>query len=178
MKQKHAAMEMSVGTIVTIVLLMSVLVLGLVMVQKIFSGSTNAIDEINNRVIDKINEVYADETIKLAVSDQNVELKKGDSPKGFAFDVKNKDVYDAKFTYNVYPSDVSRCGSLTKAQADNFLIGNSGSFSLGPGDRLEHPRLVKFSIPEGVPSCTIIYILEVKKGTAPYSSIELWVTIK
>ena len=37
---KKAAMEMSVGTIVTIVLLMSVLVLGIFMIQKIFSGST------------------------------------------------------------------------------------------------------------------------------------------
>jgi len=36
MKSKRAAMEMSVGTIVTIVLLMTVLILGLVLVRSIF----------------------------------------------------------------------------------------------------------------------------------------------
>ena len=39
MRDKKAAMEMSVGTIVTIVLLMTVLILGLVLVRTIFSRS-------------------------------------------------------------------------------------------------------------------------------------------
>ena len=41
MKSKRGAMEMSVGTIVTIVLLMSVLVLGIFLVQKIFKTGMN-----------------------------------------------------------------------------------------------------------------------------------------
>ena len=49
-KNKHAAMEMSVGTIVTIVLLMAVLVLGLVLVRTIFKNSTESIDSIDEQV--------------------------------------------------------------------------------------------------------------------------------
>ena len=43
-KSKSGAMEMSVGTMVTIVLLMIVLVLGIFFIQKIFGAGTNAID--------------------------------------------------------------------------------------------------------------------------------------
>ena len=67
MKTKKAAMEMSVGTIVTIVLLMSVLILGIFLVQKIFSSSTNAIDTIDNEVQNQITQLFSDEGNKLAV---------------------------------------------------------------------------------------------------------------
>ncbi|MEM3091480.1 MAG: hypothetical protein QXU39_02390, partial [Candidatus Pacearchaeota archaeon] len=54
LRQKHAAMEMSVGTMVTIVLLMIVLVLGIFFIQKIFSAGTNAIETIDNQVQNEI----------------------------------------------------------------------------------------------------------------------------
>ena len=50
MKSKRAAMEMSVGTMVTIILLVTVLVLGIFFVQKIFKSGTSAIDNIDTEV--------------------------------------------------------------------------------------------------------------------------------
>ncbi len=49
-KNKKAAMEMSVGTIVTIVLLMAVLVLGLTMTRTIFRGATENIKDLDSGV--------------------------------------------------------------------------------------------------------------------------------
>ena len=178
--KKKAAMEMSVGTIVTIVLLMTVLVLGIFFIIQIFSGATNAIDSVNTEVEDQIKKLFSDEGKKLAIypTSRDIKLKKDDDPKGFAFSVLNKDVESAKFTYSLIADDVSDCGSLTESQANNFLIGGSGNFQLGPGSSLDQSRLVKFNVPETAPLCTIIYLIEIEKNGEPYTGADIWVTIK
>src|SRR3989337_788975 len=92
MKNKRAAMEMSVGTMVTIVLLMIVLVLGIFFIQKIFATGTNAIDTIDNQVQNEIQKLFAQEgkTIAVYPTSRDVILKKGDDPRGFAFSIKNE----------------------------------------------------------------------------------------
>lgn len=183
MKSKHGAMEMSVGTIVTIVLLMTVLVLGIFLVQKIFATGTNAIETVDKEVQAQIEKLFADEGKKLAVYpvSREITLKKGDTPKGFAFSVRNDDVVNVDFTYNVKANseELSQCGSsFTAERAEGYILGNSGDFSLGPGNTMELARLVKFDIPESAPPCTIIYNLEIKKGTDTYATADVWVTIK
>ena len=61
------AMEMSVGTIVTIVLLMSVLVLGLFLVQRVFSSGTGAIDSIDSQVQNEIQKLFSEEGRTIAI---------------------------------------------------------------------------------------------------------------
>lgn len=181
MENKIGAMEMSMGTIVTIVLLMTVLILGGFLISKIFTSGTGAIDEIDNAIQNEINKLFAEEGRKLVVypSSRQIVLKKDDDPKGFAFSVKNDDVENAEFTYSVEAGDISKCGSSFKKEtAESYLIGSSGKFSLGPGNSLDIPRLVKFSIPESAPPCTIIYNLEIKKGTDSYSGADIFVVIK
>jgi predicted PurR-regulated permease PerM len=93
MKSKSGAMEMSVGTMVTIILLVCVLVLGIFFIQKIFGAGTNAIDSIDNEVQSEIDRLFERENKPLAIypTSRDVILKKGDDPKGFAFSVKNDD---------------------------------------------------------------------------------------
>lgn len=180
-KNRKAAMEMSVGTIVTIVLLMSVLILGIFLVQKIFSSSTNAIDTIDNEVQNQIAQLFSDEGNKLAVypTSRDITIKKKDDLKGFAFSVKNVGVESEDFSYSVRASDVSRCGrGFTTEIAESYLLGASGSFSLGPGNSFDMPRLVKFDLNENSPPCTIIYYLDIKKGEEAYAGTDIFVTIK
>ena len=181
MKSKKAAMEMSVGTLVTIVLLMSVLILGIFLVQKIFNSSTNAIDTIDNEVQNQINKLFSEEDNKIAVYPTSRELtlrKKGD-PKGFAFSVRNLGVEIAEFSYNVAAKDVSKCGStFTEEDADDYLINEQGTFSLGPGDSMVEPELVKFDLGESAPPCTMVYYLEIYEGETPYAGLSIFVTIK
>ena len=58
MKNKRAAMEMSVGTMVTIVLLMIVLVLGIFFIQRIFRTGTTAIDGIDAKIQNEIDNLF------------------------------------------------------------------------------------------------------------------------
>lgn len=165
MKNKKAAMEMSVGTIVTIVLLMSVLVLGLVLVRSVFRSSSNAIDQIDNAVQNEITKLFAEEDKELIVypTSRTFTLKKGDDPAGFAFSVENKYTETKQYSYTVTAQDVSNCGSgFSKAEAESYLLGGAGSFSLERGTALSQARLVRFAIPETAPPCTIVYYLEVE----------------
>jgi uncharacterized protein YneF (UPF0154 family) len=180
-ESKKAAMEMSVGTIVTIVLLMAVLILGIFLVQRIFKSSVNAIDEVDNEVQSQIRQLFAKEGNKIAIypTSREITLEKGDTPKGFAFSVKNIDVEEAEFSYLIVADDVSKCGStFSKEKADNMLIGSSGVFTLGPGNSLDLPRLVKFQVSETTPPCTMTFNLEIEKDSVPYTGAQIFVTIK
>lgn len=178
---KKAALEMSVGTMVTIVLLMVFLVLGIFFIQRVSRLGLNAVDTIDSQVQSEIQKLFADEGRKIAIypTSREIVLKKGDTPKGFAFSVRNIDVESAGLTYSTEASDISKCGTtFTKEDADSMLLGGTGSFSLGPGDSLELPRLVKFSVPESSPPCTMTYVLEIAKDSQPYTNADIFVTIK
>jgi len=176
---------MSVGTIVTIVLLMAVLVMGIFLVQKIFKSATGAVDAVDQEVQSEITKLFAEEGAALAVypTSRQITLKKGDDPKGFAFSVKNvDDANTIKFGYTTTANDqdtsFAKCGStFTKAKAESYLLGGAGSFTLGGGNALDLPRLVKFDVPETAPPCTIIYELTIRKAGEDWKTVDIFVTI-
>lgn len=172
---------MSVGTMVTLVLLMVFLVLGIFFIQRVARLGLNAVDTIDSQVQSEIQKLFAEEGTKLAVypTSRDLVVKRGDTPKGFAFSVRNTGVESADFSYTTEASDVSRCGStFTKEDGDNLLLGGVGTFSLGPGSSLDPARIVKFVIDDSVPPCTIIYDLEISSNDVPYTSADIFVTIK
>ena len=181
MKNRKAAMEMSVGTMVTIVLLMVVLVLGIFFIQKIFDTGTNAIETIDSQVQAELQKLFSNSNTKLAFypTSREIIIKKSDSPKGFAFQIRNNDVEDARFSYTTTATDVSKCGSsFTKEDANNMLLSGSGETALvGPGE-ISLATVVKFVIPENSPPCTIGYNLEITKDSAAYSGLNFFLTIK
>ena len=176
-------MEMSVGTIVTIVLLMTVLVLGLVLIRSIFSSGTSAIDSIDSAVQSEIQKLFAEEGKRLVVypSSRQVSIEKKDKePSGFAFSVKNLETDSKDFTYsvNVDPSfTISKCGSsFTAEKGNNWLLVDSGSFTLGGGNQMDLPELILLDIPETAPPCTIPYKLSIDGGD--YAQTSIYVTIE
>ena len=185
-KQKRAAMEMSVGTIVTIVLLMAVLILGLVLVRTIFTGATENIEAIDESIKSEINKLFVGDTSKKIVifpASRIIVLKKGGDPAGFAFSVRNNDVDNRDFTYTIEADrsfDFRKCGSGFNAiQADSWLLFSSGSFTIDRGSSLEIPELVLFEIPDSAPPCTIPYRLDITwKVTENYVGTKIFVTIK
>ncbi len=87
-RDKKAAMEMSVGTIVTIVLLMSVLVLGLVLIRTIFTSTSESVDQIDDQVKDEIQNLFGSSGKKLIVglgSKNTATVKQG--TKGFGIPI-------------------------------------------------------------------------------------------
>ena len=144
LKNRKAAIEMSMTTIVTIVLVVVTLVLALVLIRSIFSSSTNAVTQVNNAIQNQINQLFTSQSTNLVVypEDASVTVKRGDStPAGFAFAVKNPDNNQATFTYNVTAQQNSdgsvghNCGSgFTAAEANSYDqgLGSSGTIGVGP----------------------------------------------
>ncbi|HTZ41767.1 MAG TPA: hypothetical protein VMC07_00985 [Candidatus Omnitrophota bacterium] len=178
-KNKHAAIEMSMTTIVTIVLVVVTLVLALVLIRTIFTSSTNAVEQVDTAIQDQINSLFASEGKNLEIypASREINIKRGDIPKGFVFSVENPNNTDTMFSYTVTASDVTNCGSsLTQEMANSYVLGGTGSFSLGPSAKLDLARLVKFSIPDSSPKCTVIYNLAIPELST--GGADIFVTIQ
>ncbi len=61
MRGKVGAIEMSVGTIVIIVLAMSMLILGMILIQNIFSGASDNVLQMNDKVKGEINKLFVED---------------------------------------------------------------------------------------------------------------------
>jgi|SRR3990167_2806949 len=169
---KRGAIELSVGTIVIIVLAMSMLILGLVLVKNIFSGSTENIDTINDAVKDQISKAFNRDDVKVVVNLANkiAKIKQGESW-GVAFGVKNLVGKESSFEYKVVASDldiVSKCG-ISKVDAESWIItGRASSFTLASGG--DYYGIIRFQIPETAPLCTIRFDVVVTMDGKAYDT--------
>ncbi len=159
---------MSMNTIVTIVLVVVTLILALVLIRTIFSGSTNAITSINSEIQNQINQLFASNANTNLVIDPNggqFNVQRG-TPSGFAFSIKNPEqTSPANFNYVVNATQVSACnGSISLEQANGYILGASGPLSIGPAQD-STPVAVLFNIPSSSPACTLVYQLTVTETT-------------
>ena len=115
---KKAQLEMSVGTIVTIVLLTLALILGVILTNTIFQGAKENINSIDQSVKTEINKLFAEDTSRMIVvypPTMQVSIAKG-TPGGFGFSIRNVDRDDGTFSYDVAASEI---GSGGGGPADN-----------------------------------------------------------
>lgn len=186
MRSKRAAMEMSVGTIVTIVLLMSVLVLGIFLIQRIFWGSQDAVTAINDQVQNEINKLFSEEGKMVVIypGNRNIKIDKGDdTPAGFAFSINNKDVESHSYAYTVSASEgydyAGKCGStMTLARANGYILEKAGTQRVAASSQMQMPELVMFQVPESATACIIPYKLMIDQDGEPFQDITVYVAIK
>jgi len=180
MISKKAAMEMSVGTIVTIVLLMTILILGLVLVRTIFKTATTSIDGIDDAMRSQVQKLFAeDDNRKIVIQPANreVSLKKGDEGRGFGLFIRNVGE-TSQFSYDLTAQETD-CGlSLTEAEDLISLNKQRKAITIPGGNIMESGILVKFKIPETVPPCLIAYSVAVELEGKPYTSTDVYVTIE
>jgi hypothetical protein len=93
-KNKKAAFEMSMSTIIIIVLSIVFLILGLVLIRNIFGTSTESIDKISNQMNKEIEKMFTDEQKKVIVylgTDKTANIRAATS--GFSFWLAAKTLY-------------------------------------------------------------------------------------
>ncbi|MBS3071940.1 hypothetical protein J4408_03040 [Candidatus Pacearchaeota archaeon] len=79
-QNKKAAIELSIGTVVIIVLAMSMLILGLVLIRNIFTGATDSVNILDDKVQSAIVSLFAEEGTDVAVllgPDRTAKIKPG-----------------------------------------------------------------------------------------------------
>ena len=179
---KIGAMEMSIGTIVTIVLLMTALILGLVLVRTIYRSSIENIEGIDTAVKAEIEKLFAeDESKKIVIypSTREISIKKGEDSRGFGLSIRNVGDANEKFSYDISAMKTSCDMQLTKAEDLIVLNKERNDIIIPAGNIMEYPIFIKFEIPEASPPCKITYSINMKQGTQPYgSSVDVYVTIK
>src|SRR3989344_2303974 len=174
---KKGAMELSIGTIVIIVLAMSMLILGLVLIRQIFSGATGATDLINKNVESQINELFNQDDRRTVVylPDNEAEVKKGKSY-NIKFGIKNVirgESDPSSFKYKVVANEVEQgCRGLTIDLATKYIsVGATGaSIKISPGSEPVQ-RIIVLQIPEDAPLCTVQYDLVVDR-ISPTGQVE------
>lgn len=180
MKSKTAAMEMSVGTIVTIVLLMSVLVLGVFLVQNIFSSAKGAIDLTDQQLKDEISKLFSGESkISIYPGTKFIEIKQ-ESTDGVGLGIKNLLTGDAgtkKFSYEVVASDVENCG-VSKEEAESWIITGRSEENIPIASGDFSTEKILFRIPVGAPLCIAKYRINVDADNEAYATDSFNVEIK
>jgi len=179
MKNKKAAMEMSVGTIVTIVLLMSVLVLGLVLTKNIFGSAQGAIKMTDDQLTKEINKIYGEETeLGIYPTSRILEIKQEETDEvGVVVKNLNEEVESSTFEYTISVME-NQC-PIEDSKALNYIkLGQTGVKTIKVGD--SSVFRVRFAIPSNAPFCMIRYNVDVTADGAFYASddFDLEITAK
>tara|TARA_Y100000310_G_C20455612_1_gene702902 strand:+ start:71 stop:628 length:558 start_codon:yes stop_codon:yes gene_type:complete len=170
--KKRGAIEFSMTTVIVIILSVTMLVLGIVLIQKIFKSGTNAIDDIDAEIKSEISRLFSSDNSKKIIvfpSSRRIDIQKGDGGYGFAFSIRNIDDTEGTFHYLITAVGTD-CSSLSVEEADSLLaLGKEGDIELPAGDVMENPKLVTFNIPETAPPCAVEYKIDVDKGGETYT---------
>jgi len=175
MKSKQAAMEMSVGTIVTIVLLVTVLILGVVLIKNIFSSAKSVVDLTDQQLKSEVNKLFSEETkVTIYPSTRLVEIKQ-ETTDGVAIGIQNLltgTSGDSSFSYEITCSDSDikeKCGISADTAVGWIVTGRAeDGISIPSGDSTT--QKVLFEIPTGAPLCTIRFRITVKAAGTTYAT--------
>jgi len=178
-KQKKAAIELSIGTVVIIVLAMSMLILGLVLVRSIFTGAIDSTQTLNDKVKGEITNLFAEEGKKVVVKlggDKTATIKAGED---FGIGVGARapesgpglsDRKDLQFTLELQPREespdncVSVNGVANVGQWFGHVFDSTGRTARASFDEFsgrDAYTILRISVPDTAIPCTQKVFIEV-----------------
>ncbi len=172
-KSKKAALELSIGTIVILVLAMSMLILGLILIRTIFTGAKYNVDTMNKKVEAEINKLFVeDQRAVLYLPNRLAEIKQG-KEFGIAFGIQNN-IATQKFKWGLKVIDDSpvaantikrKCGVSVTEVERWVTTGGSGNADIASGQK--YLDIIRFNIQEGtvsdISTCIVRFQLVIKK---------------
>ena len=180
---KRAAIELSIGTIVIVVLAMSMLILGIILVKNIFEGANDISTMTNDQLKNQVAQLFG-ENKKLVVypDSRHINVEQGKTG-GFGIGIKNLlpgNTVDTEFSYEVIVSDPDirkKCGVGERDAEDWMVTGRSeDKIKIASGD-FTYTKVL-FEIPVGSPLCTIRYRVNIKMNNQIYASEIMDVTVQ
>jgi len=168
-KDKKAAIELSISTVVIIVLGVTMLILGITLVTKIMGFGTDSVDTLSDKVMGEIAGLFAQEGSSVAVklgSDKTVKIEAGSDPFGISFGAQlpdgaplnSRDHLKYRLTLedtNEPRSCVMKSGGLAAVQGwfDRTAAFN-GDVSFGKIDGSTAAGLIKIRVPKATAECS------------------------
>lgn len=183
MKTKRGAIELSISTIVIVVLAMSMLILGLVLIKTIFSGSVSVAEMTNDQLKNQVSQLFGeDKKLVIYPDSRQIEVEQG-QVNGFGIGIKNLKSGKAAgdmFSYEVIVSDPevrNKCGVSETEILSLITTGRTESnIPLASGESTT--TKVLFDTQTGDPLCTVRFRINVKLNNENYASDIMDVTFK
>lgn len=179
-KNRKAAIEMSIGTIVTIVLSVSFLILGIFLIQQIGKSATSVVDLTDAQLRTELDKLFSSESKVVILPQTNTIPIKQEESNGIVIGIKNLQTgagVGTIFSYAVVADDVSDCG-ISKTEAENWIAtGKTGSNIQIPVGESSIGRVI-FRIPTGSPLCLATYRANVNVGSGIYKSVPFVIEVK
>ncbi len=173
---------MSIGTIVTIVLLVSVLILGLVLIQNIFKSGKKVVDLTDTQLTEEINKLFGSEDkVVMFPGSRQVEIEQGKTD-GFGIGIKNLLTGGGTkvFSYEVIISDpdlAKKC-RVTEEEAIDWIVTGRAETNIPIASGSQSSQKVLLNIPIGSPLCTFRLRANVDADGEPYGTGFMDVTLK
>lgn len=180
MSSKKAAMEMSIGTIVTIVLAVTMLILGVVLIKNIFTSGEDIVNMGSDLAKSKVQTLLGEEERVVIYPDTDAVKIKQEQTGAVIIGIKNFES-EQTFSYIVKVNQVGNScpSSMTNEKAMTLIeSGENVTDIMIPTGELVAKK-VMFKIPYGTPLCVIGYSVEVRLADrTPYASKDFYIQIK
>jgi len=174
-RNRSAQIEMSIGTIVTIVLLVAFLILGVVLIRNIFTSAKGIVSMTDTELKSQVDQLFsAEDKISVYPDTRYVEIKQ-ESTDGVGFGIKNLQqgvAGSTTFSYVVQVSDTdikTKCG-IDAATAESWITTGKAETEIPIASGDISVQKVLFEIPVGAPLCTIRFRINVNQGTTIYAT--------
>jgi hypothetical protein len=177
---KRGAVELSISTIVIVVLGVSMLILGLVLIRTIFKGATSVAEMSDEQLKNQMNQLYGD-TKKVSVypDSKQITVSLKDGIGAFGIGITNSESGSSsklKYGYKVVVADPDVSKKCNGATAEEMLglisVGKSGeNIAIATGD--SYITKVRFTVGLGDPICLVRYAIQVTVNGEVYGSEEM-----
>lgn len=156
---KKAALELSIGTIVIIVIAITMLILGIVFVRSVMCGALSLTGEINNRVKGEINRLFgatgaevqcigsSGEPVRMIPGKVNIIYCGIKAPQTAKYSVSLVD-YNAVYS--------------TKSEIKSWIVDDTWTGEVAPGDEIPK-KVARLNLPDNAPEDTLTLQVIVKK---------------
>ncbi len=171
-KRKRGAMELSIGTIVVIVLAMTMLILGLVFVRTIFTGATESVNILSDKVKANIVNLFGDENKEVVVllgQDRTAKIKAGADNFGVAVGARTLDgsaTDRERLKYKITLDDAGKddCYKrLGRKATENLFKQQLGSWLEFDEYQADSSfAIILIAVPKGTELCTQKVLFDVK----------------
>jgi hypothetical protein len=173
MNSKKGAIELSMSTVVIIVLAMTLLIGGLVLVRNIVSGANQVVDLTNDNVLKEINSLFSegDKIIVKLGNSKTAKVKANNEPEGIVIASTTIDgdivaIEDMAYLLKLDDSSLDNCLELLGEEKTlalfNKKFGKEIEFDSSDGSMAAAQITVK--IPEGTRVCSQMVKFDVYDG--------------
>jgi len=157
--RKKAALELSIGTIVVIVIAVTLLILGMAFVRKIMCGAIGLTGDLNSKIKGEINRLFGAAGGEVQCIGSTGEPVKMEPGKVHIIYCGIKAKKEAKYSIEIedYGAEIT-----SKSELKRWIITDSWSGTVSPGDELPK-KVIRISIPADAEEQNIWFTLKIKR---------------